>query len=175
MKKSYIQIFSLLLVAFYGASVAWLYWAEPKTLGEVSTKAKETVENVATKGQVVIGIYEVDQAKFSEGLQAFRADNFILARDLFSKADPEKRDAKTQYYIAYSFYRQGWGRVSNDDELFKRGLEQTDYLMQIDKNFKAEDENLLLKNPVELKNELEEGLQVTAADFNPLKVLRERK
>jgi hypothetical protein len=174
-KKSYIQIFSLLLVAFYGASVAWLYWAEPKTLGEVSTKAKETVENVATKGQVVIGTYEIDQAKFNEGLQAFRADNFILARDLFSKADPERRDAKTQYYIAYSLYRQGWGRVSNDDELFKKGLEQTDYVIRLDRNFKAEDENLLLKNPVELKNELEEGLQVTAADFNPLKVLRERK
>jgi hypothetical protein len=174
-KKKYIQIFSLLLVAFYGVSVAWLYWAEPKTLGEVSVKAKETVENVTTKGQVVIGTYEIDQQKFNEGLQAFRADNFVLARDLFSKADTERRDAKTQYYIAYSFYRQGWGRVSNDDELFKKGLEQTDYVIQLDKNFKAEDENLQLKNPVELKDELEEGLKVTAADFNPLKVLRERK
>ena len=138
MKKKYIQIFSLLLVAFYGVFVAWLYWAEPKSLGEVSIKAKETIENVTTKGQVVIGTYEVDEAKFNEGLQAFRADNFVLARDLFSKADPERRDAKTQYYIAYSFYRQGWGRVSNDDELFKKGLEQTDYVIQLDKNFKAE-------------------------------------
>ncbi|CAN5641280.1 hypothetical protein BH20ACI4_BH20ACI4_25240 [soil metagenome] len=175
MKKSYIQIFSLLLVAFYGLFVAWLYWAEPKSLGEVSVKAKETVENVTTKGQVVIGTYEVDQTKFNEGLQAFRADNFVLARDAFSKADPERRDAKTQYYIAYSFYRQGWGRVSNDDELFKKGLEQTGFVIQLDKNFKAGDENLQLKNPVELKDELEEGLKVTAADFNPLKVLRERK
>ena len=58
---------------------------------------------------------------------------------------------------------------------FKKGLEQTDYVIQIDKNFKAADENLQLKNPVELKNELEEGLKVTAADFNPFKVLRERK
>lgn len=175
MKKGYIQIFSLLLVAVYGLFVAWLYWAEPKSLGEVSTKAKETVENVATKGQVVIGTYEIDQQKFNEGLQAFRNDNFVLARDFFIKADPERRDAKTQYYIAYSFYRQGWGRVSNDDELFKKGLEQTDYVIQLDKNFKAEDDNLLLKNPVELKGELEEGLKVSAADFNPLKVFRERK
>lgn len=166
---------SLLLVAIYGAGVAWLYWAEPKSLGEVSVKAKETVENVTTKGQVVIGSYEVDQAKFTEALQAFRADNFVLARDLFSKADTEKRDAKTQYYIAYSFYRQGWGRVSNDDELFKKGLEQTNFVIQLDKNFKSNDENLKLQNPVELKNELEEGLRVTADDFNPLKILRERK
>ena len=175
MKEKYIQIFSLILVVFYGVFVAWLYWAEPKSLGEVSVKAKETVENVTTKGQVVIGTYEVDAAKFNEGLQAFRADNFVLARDLFSKADPERRDAKTQYYIAYSFYRQGWGRVSNDDALFKKGLEQTDFVIQLDKNFKAADENLKLQNPVELKNEIEEGLKVTAADFNPFKVLRERK
>lgn len=175
MKKRSIQIFSILLVAFYGLFVAWLYWAEPKSLGEVSAKAKETVENVTTKGQVVIGTYEVDQAKFSEGLQAFRADNFVLARDAFSKADPERRDAKTQYYVAYSFYRQGFGRVSNDDDLFKKGLDQTNFVIQLDKNFKATDENLKLQNPVELKNELEEGLKVTASDFNPLKVLRERK
>ncbi len=175
MKKSYIQIFSILLVAIYGLFVAWLYWAEPKSLGEVSVKARETVENVTTKGQIVIGTYEVDAAKFSEGLQAFRADNFVLARDLFTKADPERRDAKTQYYIAYSFYRQGWGRVSNDDALFKKALEQIEFVIQLDKNFKATDENLKLQNPVELKNELEEGLKVTASDFNPLKVLRERK
>lgn len=163
------------MVAVYGVSVAWLYWAEPRSLGEVSVKARETVENVATKGQVVIGTYEIDKAKFNEGLLAFRNDNFVLARDAFAKADPERRDAKTQYYIAYSFYRQGWGRVANDDELFKKGLEQTDFVIQLDKNFKAEDENLQLKNPVELKNELEEGLKVSAADFNPLKVFRERK
>ncbi len=175
MKEKYIQIFSLILVVIYGAFVAWLYWAEPKSLGEVSVKAKETVENVTTKGQVMMGTYEVDEAKFNAGLQAFRADNFVLARDLFSKADPERRDANTQYYIAYSFYRQGWGRVSNDDEFFKKGLEQTDFVIQLDKNFKASDENLKLQNPVELKNELEEGLKVTAADFNPLKVFRERK
>lgn len=175
MKKNYIQIFSLLLVAIYGLFVAWLYWAEPKSLGEVSVKAKETVENVTTKGQVVIGTYEVDQTKFNEGLQAFRADNFVLARDAFAKADPERRDAKTQYYIAYSFYRQGWGRVSSDDELFKKSLDQTNFVIQTDKNFKSADENLKLQNPVELKAELEEGLKVTASDFNPLKVLRERK
>ena len=175
MKKKSIQVLSILLVAIYGLFVAWLYWAEPKSLGEVTVKAKETVENVTTKGQVIVGTYEVDQTKFNEGLTAFRADNFVLARDAFSKADPERRDAKTQYYIAYSFYRQGFGRVSNDDELFKKGLEQTDFVIKLDKNFKANDENLKLQNPVELKNELEEGLKVTASDFNPMKVLRERK
>jgi len=175
MKKEHIQILGIVLTAFYGIFIAWLYWAEPKNLVEVSTKAQTTIENVTTKTQVVIGAYEVDQTKFNEGLDAFRKDNFIVARDSFEKADPEKRDARTQFYIAYSFYRQGFGRISNDDALFKKGLEQTNSVIALDKNFKSADANLYLKTPVELKSELEEGLNVTASDFNPLKVLRERK
>lgn len=175
MKEKYLQIFSLLIVVFYGALIAWLYWAEPTSLEDVTVKAKETIETATTKSEVIIGTYEVDREKFNQGLQAFRQDNFILARDLFSRADPEARDPKTQFYIAYSFYRQGWGRVSNDDVLFRQGLEQVDRVVRLDKNFKSDDANLQLRNPVELKNELEEGLKVTADDFNPLKVFRERK
>lgn len=175
MKEKYLQILSLILVGFYGALIAWLYWAEPISLEDVTIKAKETIEIATTKSEVIIGTYEVDAEKFNQGLQAFRNDNFILARDLFQRADPESRDAKTQFYIAYSFYRQGWGRVSNDDALFRQGLEQTGRVIQLDKDFKATDENLKLQSPVELKNELEEGLKVTADDFNPFKVFQERK
>ena len=175
MKEKYLQILSLLLVVFYGGFIAWLYWAEPTSLEDVTVKAKETIETATTKSEVIIGTYEVDAEKFNQGLQAFRQDNFILARDLFSRADPERRDAKTQFYIAYSFYRQGWGRVTNDDALFRQGLEQTGRVIGLDKDFRSDDANLQLRNPVELKNELEEGLKVTADDFNPLKVFRERK
>ncbi|MGI8555243.1 MAG: hypothetical protein ACR2LT_02660 [Pyrinomonadaceae bacterium] len=175
MKEKYIQILGIILVFFGFGLVAWLYLAAPQSLAEVPSKARETIENATTKGQVLTGTYEIDQAKFNDGLQAFRADNFVAARDDFSKADPEKRDAKTQFYIAYSFYRQGWGRTYNDDALFKQGLEQTNRVIQLDKNFKAEDDNLKLKTPAELKNEFEEGLKITPEDFNPLKIFRERK
>lgn len=175
MKEKYIQILSLVLILFYGVFVAWLYWAEPKNIEEVSIKAKETIENAATKGQIITGTYEVDQAKFNDGLKAFREDNFIAARSFFENADPERRDVKTQFYIAYSFYRQGWGRAFNDDELFKKGLEQANRVILLDKNFKSDDANLQMKTPAELKNEFEEGLKVTADDFNPLKLTRERK
>ncbi len=175
MKEKYLQIFSIALTAIFGFFIVWLYWAAPKNLEEVSTKAQTTLENVTTKAQVITNTYEVDAAKFNEGLQAFRADNFILARDLFQRADPERRDAKTQFYIAYSFYRQGYGKFSNDDELFTKGLEEANRVVTIDKNFKSDDGNLQLKTPVELKNEFEEGLRVTADDFNPFRVLRERK
>lgn len=175
MKEKYIQVSGIVLTLTYGIFVAWLYWAEPKNLGEVSSKAATTIENAATKGQIVIGTYEVDREKFNGGLKVFRQDNFIAARDYFEKADPERRDAATQYYIAYSFYRQGFGRISNDDALFRQGLEQINRVVQLDNNFKSNDADLQLKMPIELKNEFEEGLKVTASDFNPLRLTRERK
>lgn len=175
MKENYIQSLGIVLTVIYGFFILWLYWAEPKTLEEFSTKAKETIENTTTQGQIIIGTYEVDAAKFADGLRAFRADNFVAARSFFENADPEKRDAKTQFYIAYSFYRQGFGKLYNDDELFKKGLEQTNRLITLDKTFKSDDANLQMKTPAELKNEFEEGLKLTAEDFNPLKLTRERK
>jgi hypothetical protein len=175
MKEKHIQILGVALIAFYGIFIAWLYLVEPKNLREVSTKAQTTIENAASKTQVVIGTYEVDEKKFDEGFQAFRQDKFIAARDQFEIADPERRDAKTQFYIAYSFYRQGFGKVYNDDAFFKKGLEQTNFVITLDKNFKSDDQDLRMKTPVELKNEFEEGLKTTASDFNPFKILRERK
>ncbi len=174
MKEKYIQISGILLTMFYGIFIAWLYLVEPKSLDELPAKAQATIENVSAKTQVAVGMYEVDKAKFDDGLSAFRLDNFVVARDAFERADPERRDAKTQFYIAYSFYRQGFGKLSNDDALFKQGLEQTNRVIALDRNFKSDDD-LIMKTPIELKNEFEEGLKITASDFNPFKVLRERK
>ncbi len=175
MKEKYIQISGIFLTMFYGIFIAWLYLVEPKSLDELPAKAQATIENVSVKTQVAVGAYEIDKAKFDDGLRAFRLDNFIVARDAFERADPERRDAKTQFYIAYSFYRQGFGKLSNDDALFKQGLEQTNRVIALDKNFKSDDADLGMKTPVELKNEFEEGLKITASDFNPFKVLRQRK
>jgi len=175
MNDRLIQILGIMVTAVYFTFIVFLYAAEPRSLAEVSTKAADTINNAATKGQVIIGTYQIDQEKFDAGLAAFRQDNFALARDQFQKADPEQRDARTQFYIAYSFYRQGWGRVSSDDELFKQSLEAVNRCSALDPNFKSKDQDLKLKTPAELRNELEEGLKVTASDFNPLKVFRERK
>lgn len=164
MKEKHLQILGVGLSAIYFVFIVWLYMNEPKTFTEVALKATVTV-----------GSYEVDQAKFDEGLKLFRQENYLAARDAFSRADPEKRDAKTQFYLAYSFYRQGWGRVSSDDALYRQGLETVNRVIALDPNFRSDDADLKLKLPVELKNELEQGLQVTADDFNPFRVFRERK
>jgi hypothetical protein len=175
MKEKYIQILGLALTFIYGVFVVFLYAAEPRSIEEISSKAKTTVGSAVTKGQVVTGTYEIDRQKFNDGLQSFRNDNFIAARDSFDRADPEKRDAKTQFYIAYSYYRQGWGRISNDDALFKQALTSLERVTMIDPNFRSDDANLQLRTPAELRNELEEGMKVTADDFNPLRLVRERK
>ena len=161
--------------AVYLSFIAFLYLAEPRSVGDISIKAASTLQDVTTKSQVITGTYQVDQAKFGQALNLFRQDNFVAARDLFQKADPERRDAATQYYIAYTYYRQGWGRVSNDDELFAAGLKQLDRVDELDSNFVATDDDLKLKRPAELRHEFEEGMRVTLDDLNPAKLVRERK
>ncbi len=126
------------------------------------------------KGTVVIGTYEVNQQLFDQGILSFRADNFVAARDAFERADPEKRDARTQFYIAYSSYRQGWGAISNDDALFTQSLETLARVTVLDANYRSDDASLLLRRPAELRAELEEGMRITIDDFNPFRVLRER-
>ena len=164
MKEKYMQILGLILIFTGFVVTAFLYWAEPRSLAEVTTK-----------GSVVIGTYEINKDEFSRGLTLFRNDDFIGARIAFDRADPEKRDATTQFYIAYSYYRQGWGKLSNDDSLFKPGLDAVNRVIAIDSEFQTNDQTLGIKTPSELKNELEEGLKITPSDFNPMKLIRERK
>ncbi len=175
MNEKYIQTIGLALIATYSAFVVFLYAAEPRSIEEISLKARTTVEDAVTNGQVIAGTYEIDQAKFNEALRSFRQDNFVAARDSFERADPERRDPRTQFYIAYSFYRQGWGRVSNDDALFKLGLDSVQRVALLNRDFRSDDTNLQLRTPAELRGELQEGLEVSADDFNPLRLVRERK
>ena len=164
MNEKYIHILGILLAVTGFVFIGFLYWTEPKTLAEVTTKST-----------VVLGTYEIDRSAFNQGLAAFRRDEFPAARAAFVRADPEKRDAGTQFYISYSYYRQGWGRLSNDDALFQSGLEAAGRVNALEPNFRTTDETLGIKNPAELKNEFEEGLKITPSDFNPMKLTRERK
>lgn len=164
MKYKFIQIGGILLTVVYAAFVVWLYWTEPRSFREIPAKAT-----------VVVGTYEVDAEKFADGWRMFRAENFRAARDFFAQADAEKRDAKTQFYIAYSFYREGWGRVYSDDALYKQGLEAANRVALLDSNFKSDDEDLKMKTAPELKAELEQGVERTMDDLNPLKIFRQRK
>ena len=164
MQYKLIQIAGIILSVVYAVFIFWLYQTEPKTFAEIPQKAT-----------VAAGTYEINKEKFNEGLRLFRAENYRAARETFAQADPERRDAQTQFYFAYSFYREGWGRVYNDDALFREGLDAANRVIQLDPNLKISDPDLKLRTPVELKAEIEHGLEKTWDDLNPLKVLRERK
>jgi tetratricopeptide (TPR) repeat protein len=156
----------LALSLVYAGVIVWLYSAQPQTMAEV------------TGGLAAgIGAYRVDDRAFADGLAFFRKDQFEEARAAFERADPAQRDGRTQFYIAYSYYRQGWGRVYHDDELFKKGLERIDRAIAAapDHRIVVDDENLGMRSADELKAELERGLRREAEDFNPLKLFRERK
>ena len=166
MRHRLIQSAGVAWTLTYALFVVWLYAAAPQSVGEVATQAS-----------VAAGTYEVDRARFDAGRGLFLREQYAAARDEWARADPARRDARTQFYVAYSFYRQGWGRVYNDDALFRQGLEAAERAASLsaDAPLAVEDPELKIRTPSELKAELQGGLERTAGDFNPLKVLRERK
>ena len=165
MRQKVIQIIGLAVTAAYALAIVWLYATEPRSFREVATGA-----------QVAAGTYQVDQKKFDAALELFRREQFRAARDQWQSADPAQSDPTTQFYIAYSFYREGWGRVYYDQDLFKRGLEAVNRAIALaPEPLKVPDENLQLHTAAELKTELEQGTERTWGDVNPLKVMRQRK
>jgi len=165
MKPKIIQILGLALTVAYAAFIIWIYATEPRSFREVATTA-----------EVAAGTYQIDQARFNAALDLFRREQFRAARDEWQRADPAQSDPRTQFYIAYAFYREGWGRVYYDQELFKRGLETINRVIPLAPTpFTVDDPNLQLHTPAELKTELEQGTERTWGDLNPLKVLRTRK
>jgi tetratricopeptide (TPR) repeat protein len=161
-----VRIAGLALTLTYSAFILWLYSLQPQTVAEVTGGISSSV-----------GAYHVEAQATSDALAFFRRDAFDEARFAFERADPAHRDARTQFYIAYSFYRQGWGRVYNDDALFRKGLEAVDLAIALapDHRLIVDDPQLGMHSADELKAELQRGVTHDASDFNPLKVFRTRK
>ena len=166
MQSRIIQLAGLGFTIAYAVFIIWIYATEPRTFKEVSTSA-----------EVAAGTYEVDQEKFNSALNFFRREQFRAARVEWQQADPAQQDARTQFYIAYSFYREGWGRVYFDQELFKAGVEAVNRAIALSSTSKLtiDDPDLQMHTAAELKAELEQGLERNWSDVNPLKVLRTRK
>ena len=165
MRPRVIQVIGLVASAVYAVAIIWLYATEPRSFREVATGA-----------QVASGTYQVDQEKFNAALALFRRDQFRAARDEWQRADPAQSDPNTQFYIAYSFYREGWGRVYYDQTLFKQGLEAVNRAITLAPGpLTVPDENLKMHTAAELKAELEQGVERSWSDLNPLEVMRTRK
>ena len=95
----------------------------------------------------------------------------------FARADPAERDALAQFYVAYSYYRQGWGRLHHDDALYREGLGAVNRAIALAPGGRlvVDDADLRIHTADELKAELEAGIRVDASDLNPMRAFRERK
>ena len=166
MQQKFVQAIGLTVSVIYAAFIVWVYATEPRTFKEVANSA-----------EVAAGTYQIDSEKFNNGLALFQREQFRAARDEWQRADPAQGDARTQFYIAYSFYREGWGRVFYDQNLFKQGLEAINRAITLTPNgsLTVADPNLQMHSAAEVKTELEQGMERSWSDVNPLKVLRTRK
>jgi hypothetical protein len=166
MQTRFIQIGGIIWTLVYAGIIVWIYATEPRSFKEV-----------ATNSQVAAGVYEINQEKFNNALTLFRREQFRAARDEWSGADPAQKDPRTQFYIGYACYREGWGRVYYDDALFKQGLEAVNRAIALAPNgtLVVDDPNLQMHSAAELKAELEQGTETGWKDVNPLKLFRQRK
>lgn len=161
-----VRIAGLAMSAGYAAAIIWLYAAQPQTVSE------------AAGGLAAgIGAYRIDQQAMLDGVSFFHRDRFPEARAALERADPARRDPRVQFYIAYSYYRQGWGRLYSDDELFARGIEAVDRAIAAAPGGRVivEDPGIEMHSADELKAELTRGVTREPSDFNPLKVFGHRK
>ncbi len=150
----------------YAVLIGWLFTAQPRSM-------VEAVGGLSAG----IGTYAIDAQAFADGLAFFRNDQFVEARAAFARADPASRDARTQFYLAYACYRQGWHRTHQEDALFAEGLAYVDRAIALAPNGRlvVDDEDLVMKSADELRAELVDGLTHDVSDYNPLRLLRSRK
>ncbi len=166
MSETVVRTAGLGIAIVYAALIAWLFVRQPATFAEVTGGLSSAV-----------GAYRIDRQAFDDGQRYFRNDQFAEARAAFERADPARRDAVTQFYIAYAFYRQGWGRFYSDDVLYRAGLEAVNRAIDLAPNGRlvVEEPGQEIGTADELKAELERGLKVEASDLDPMRVFRPRK
>ena len=166
MQDRSVRVLGLVVTICFASFVLWLYVRQPQNMSEVTGGLAATV-----------GAYRIDRQAFEDGLAAFRGGQFEAARAAFARADPAQQDARTQFYIAYSYYRSGWGRLYNDDAHFKLGLERLDKAIALAPNGRlvVDDPENHIHNADELRAELAAGLRTEASDLNPMRIFRRRK
>jgi len=166
MREPVVRGFGLAASLTYAAVVAWLYVTQPQTVAQVTGGFAS-----------IVGAYKVDPQAFADGLRFFRNNQFVEARAALLRADPAERDPQVQFYIAYTYYREGWGRLYSDDALFGKGMVAVDKAIALAPGGRlvVDDPDLQMHSADELRAELQRGLVRDASDFNPLRVFGKRK
>jgi hypothetical protein len=166
MKEPVVRGAGLVTSLAYAGIVAWLYATQPQTVAQVTGGLAS-----------IVGTYKVDPQAFADGLRFFRGNQFVEARAALLRADPAERDPQVQFYIAYAYYREGWGRLYSDDVLFGQGSGAVDKAIALAPGGRlvVDDPDLQMHSADELRAELQRGLVRDASDFNPLRVFEKRK
>ena len=113
MSESLLRAGGAALTVAYAVLIGWLAASQPQSLVEGHRRTGGDVRRLRS-GR--------DQFRRRAPASSARSSS-RPARTAWSRADPAGRDARTQFYVAYSYYRQGWGRVSHDDALYAAGLD----------------------------------------------------
>jgi hypothetical protein len=161
-----VRVVGLLFTIGYAIFIVWLYVRQPQTIAEVAGGLSASV-----------GAYRIDAQAFADGLAMFRRGEYEASRAAFERADPARQDARTQFYIAYSYYRSGWGRLYSTDADFKLGLDRIDKAIALSPNGRliVDDPENGIHNADELRAELAAGLRTEPSDLNPMRIFRKRK
>ncbi|HKB12545.1 MAG TPA: hypothetical protein VKD69_17910 [Vicinamibacterales bacterium] len=165
MSDSVVRALGLALAVCGFSGIVWVYSRQPQTFAEATGALSASV-----------GAYHADEQAFADGLGFFRRDQFGAARLAFERADPAHQDPRTQFYIAYSYYREGWGRISVDRDLFARGVEAVDRAVAAAPRGRVivADPNVEMQSADELKAELEAGLN-GRTEMNPWAIVRRHR
>ena len=150
----------------YAAAIGWVYLHQPQTMAEVRGGLASSV-----------GVYRPDPIAFADGLRLLPSGSIRGGSPRVRSRGSAHRNPTTQFYVAYSFYRQGWGRVYADSALYARGLEAVDRaaLASPTGHVVVDDPELQMHSSEELKAELQRGMTHELSDLNPMNVLRTRK
>jgi hypothetical protein len=157
--KLFLQVAGLVIAPLYGFLIVWLYLHHPQSLSELKTEAS-----------VQANVYQVNQTNLDEAIKEFNAGDYNSAIGQFKLADPAERDPASQYYIAYSYYMLGRGRIFNDEDMFNKAIKAVNLCLDNAPNhiFQIDRADLEVRNADTLREKLVEGLRHTPASLNPL-------
>jgi tetratricopeptide (TPR) repeat protein len=147
------------LTALYGFIIVWLYVHQPQSLSELKVQAS-----------VQANVYHVNEPNFDEAIKEFDSGDYNSAIGQFKLADPAQKDPASQYYVAYSYYLLGRGRIFNDEDMFNKAIEAVNRCLDNapDHIFQLDRADLEIKNADTLRQKLVEGLKHTLPSLNPL-------
>ena len=161
-----IRLAGLVVSVAYATLIVWVYANQPRSIGDLRGGVQST-----------LGVYQIDREAFDNGVRLFHGGKYRDARAAFTEADRDRQDPTVQFYVAYSYYRQGWGRFYHNNALFERGLEAIERAIALapDGQVVVDDPALAMHSSDELHGELESGIRRDLSDLNPMRVLKERK